>query len=196
MSNLRNSVGDVVTEGGIVVDGAGDDDDDAMMVAQLPPASPELFLLNLNQELLTSIALGDWDTYDRLCSDGISCMEPETHHQVVVGKAFHRYYFDVLWGSSGNNNINGGSSSNNNNNDTLTAVTMSQPHIQWLAGGGGRGENNNNSADHRVAVLSYVRLNQITRLGETSPVTTRTSETRVWEKQVDGSWKNVHFHRS
>jgi hypothetical protein len=44
-----------------------------------------------------------------------------------------------------------------------------------------------------VAVVSYVRLVQ--RLDDGKPITARSEETRVWQRQ-GGAWRHVHFHRS
>jgi len=45
-----------------------------------------------------------------------------------------------------------------------------------------------------TAVVAYVRLVQSTT-SDGQHSTTAFEETRVWHK-IDGSWKNVHFHRS
>jgi len=59
-------------------------------------------------------------------------------------------------------------------------VTMSSPHVRLLS--------------PEAAVISYARLTQ--RLGvDGAPVTSRTEETRVWQR-IDGRWRHVHFHRS
>ena len=59
-------------------------------------------------------------------------------------------------------------------------TTMIAPHVRCLGSD--------------VAVVSYVRL--IQHLGpDRQPRTARFEETRVWQQQ-DGSWRNVHFHRS
>ena len=52
-------------------------------------------LLQLSQELLDSIATGDWATYARLCDADLSAFEPEARGQRVMGLDFHRYYFDL-----------------------------------------------------------------------------------------------------
>lgn len=52
-------------------------------------------LLDLNQQLLDSIAAGDWDTYQELCDPTISCFEPEARGHIVQGLEFHRFYFDL-----------------------------------------------------------------------------------------------------
>lgn len=59
-------------------------------------------------------------------------------------------------------------------------TTMAAPHVRFA------GEN--------AAIICYIRLQQ--RMGsDGTPGTTRSEETRVWEKQ-DGQWRHVHFHRS
>jgi len=72
-------------------------------------------LLALNQQLLDSIAKGDWTTYSKLCDPGITAFEPEAQGQLVAGMDFHRFYFD-LGGASGPLN-----------------TTMASPHV-WLLG--------------------------------------------------------------
>lgn len=52
-------------------------------------------LLDLNQQLLDSIAASDWDTYQELCDPSISCFEPEARGHLVQGLEFHRFYFDL-----------------------------------------------------------------------------------------------------
>ena len=51
-------------------------------------------LLDLSQQLLDSIADGDWETYERLCDPTLSAFEPEARGYLVEGLAFHKFYFD------------------------------------------------------------------------------------------------------
>lgn len=66
-------------------------------------------------------------------------------------------------------------------------VSMVQPHVRFMANGS-------------VAVVSYIRLDQsIAEDGK--PVTTQTSETRIWELLpggtfARGTWQSCHFHQS
>ncbi|MEY3768725.1 MAG: hypothetical protein RLZZ11_1795 [Cyanobacteriota bacterium] len=62
---------------------------------------------------------------------------------------------------------------------TPVTVTMARPHLRWLG-------------DDAV-VLSYTRLTQ--RLAGSEPITASCCETRVWQRS-NGSWKQVHVHRS
>jgi len=57
------------------------------------PKSAESVLLALNQELLDSIARGDWAAYSRLSDPELTAIEPEAPGQVVKGLEFHRFYF-------------------------------------------------------------------------------------------------------
>ena len=119
-------------------------------------------LLQLNQRLLESIMVGDWETYSNLCDANISCFEPESRGQLVEGLDFHGFYFD-RGGVSGPHN-----------------TTMASARVRLLG--------------EEAAVICYVRLVQ--RLDDNgNPVTTRSEETRVWQRQ-NGKWKHVHFHRS
>jgi calcium/calmodulin-dependent protein kinase (CaM kinase) II len=52
-------------------------------------------IIELNQQLLDSIAQGDWATYEALCDPSITCFEPEAHGHLVRGMEFHRFYFDL-----------------------------------------------------------------------------------------------------
>ena len=165
-----------------------DNDDNATMTSNegslVLKELNELALLELNQTLLTAILTGDYVTYDRLCTDDMSCIEPESNHQVVLGKAFHKHYFDVA--AAGGGSSKDGTDPSNPIMHQLQPqqVHMIQPHVRFLAG-------------HTVAILSYIRLNQT--LNEANqPVTTQFSETRIWVKQPDsnGEWKHCHFHKS
>lgn len=60
-----------------------------------------------------------------------------------------------------------------------TNTMMCAPHVRMMGD---------------VAVVSYIRLVQ--RLDDNrQPVTSRSEETRVWQRSKDG-WRHVHFHRS
>lgn len=52
-------------------------------------------LVDLTQQLLESIAGGDWETYARLCDPSLSAFEPESSGQLVEGLLFHKYFFDL-----------------------------------------------------------------------------------------------------
>ncbi len=71
-------------------------------------------LLQLNQQLLDSIASGDWETYASLCDPTISAFEPEARGHLVEGIDFHRFYFDL--GSP----------------DGPRNTTMASPHVRLL----------------------------------------------------------------
>ncbi len=58
-------------------------------------------------------------------------------------------------------------------------VTMARPHVRWLS--------------DEAAVVSYTRLTQ--RVVDGDFITASCCETRVWQK-LQGSWKQVHVHRS
>lgn len=71
-------------------------------------------LLGLNQQLLDSIASGDWQTYTDLCDTTLSAFEPEARGHLVEGMDFHRFYFE-LGRSGGPRN-----------------TTMCSPHVRLL----------------------------------------------------------------
>ncbi len=51
-------------------------------------------LIALTQQLLESIAAGDWATYERLCDPTLTAFEPESCGELVEGLPFHRFFFD------------------------------------------------------------------------------------------------------
>jgi calcium/calmodulin-dependent protein kinase (CaM kinase) II len=71
-------------------------------------------LLALTQQLLDSIAGGDWATYQDLCDASLTAFEPEAPGQLVCGLEFHRFYFD-LGGTRGRHH-----------------TTMCSPHVRVL----------------------------------------------------------------
>ncbi len=73
-------------------------------------------LLELTQQLLDSIASGDWETYASLCDPTLSAFEPEARGHLVEGMDFHRFYFDLGAGGGPRN------------------TTMSSPHVRLLDG--------------------------------------------------------------
>src|SRR4051812_10805242 len=52
-------------------------------------------LLELNQQLLESIAAGDWETYQELCDPSLTAFEPEARGHLIQGLEFHHFYFDL-----------------------------------------------------------------------------------------------------
>lgn len=52
-------------------------------------------LVELTEQLLDSIASGDWETYDALCDPTLSAFEPEGRGHLIEGMEFHRFYFDL-----------------------------------------------------------------------------------------------------
>jgi len=60
-------------------------------------------------------------------------------------------------------------------------TTICSPHVRILGD---------------TAVVCYVRLNQQVDPATGKPVTRGFSETRIWHRDDDGIWRQVHFHRS
>jgi len=142
----------------------------------MPDAADEL--LSLNQQLLESIAAGDWDTYHRLCDPSLTAFEPEALGHLVEGMNFHRFYFDRKPSGPGERGT-GVSPVRMGETPMPRNTTMVAPKVRLLGD---------------VAIITYVRLVQ--RLDEQQrPVTIAYEETRVWHKQSSG-WRHVHFHRS
>jgi hypothetical protein len=52
-------------------------------------------ILDLNKQLLDSIAKGDWGTYAELCDPTITAFEPEGRGHLIRGLDFHRFYFEL-----------------------------------------------------------------------------------------------------
>ncbi len=48
-------------------------------------------VLVCNEQLLRSIAEGDWKTYAELCDPTITAFEPESRGQLAAGMAFHKF---------------------------------------------------------------------------------------------------------
>ena len=71
-------------------------------------------VLARNEQLLRSIAEGDWKTYADLCDPTITAFEPESRGQLATGMAFHKFYFN-LGGASGPHN-----------------TTVCSPHVRLL----------------------------------------------------------------
>jgi len=71
-------------------------------------------LLELNQQLLDSIAAGDWSTYTALCDPTLSAFEPEARGHLVEGMEFHQFYFELGEYSA------------------PVTTTMSSPHVRLL----------------------------------------------------------------
>ncbi len=71
-------------------------------------------VLACNEQLLKSIAEGDWKTYAELCDPTLTAFEPESRGQLVSGMAFHKFYFNL-----------GGASDPHN-------TTVCAPHVRLL----------------------------------------------------------------
>lgn len=71
-------------------------------------------LIKLTEQLLHSIASGDWDTYERLCDASLTAFEPEACGHLVEGMEFHRFYFDF------------------DRVDSAQQTTLVQPHVRTL----------------------------------------------------------------
>ena len=142
-------------------------------------------VIEANQQLLDSIASGDYETYKDLTSPDITAIEPESRGYPVHGLSFHKYYFDLY------SHPKVTERDDHPRPIIPNVITMSNPHVRWLGGGccsDGCGEGT-------AAVITYVRLDQTMAEGDEGPTTKTTSETRVWENR-DGRLMNVHFHKS
>ena len=148
----------------------------------------EAEVLRCNAELLSAIGQGDWRTYSRLCADDITCFEPETAGQQVSGLDFHRFFFDLGGGGGESDGDSDGSSAQagqaaaaSTSTSTAPLNTMCSPVVRVMG---------------PVAIVSYARATQAVGEGG-APRTQVSHETRVWQRSaVDGTWKNVHLHKS
>ncbi len=129
--------------------------------------SDSAMLINLTRALLDSITDGNWEVYEELCDPSLTCFEPEAQGQLVEGMGFHRFYFDLQRSSSQHGQC------------TPKNTTLASPHVRIMGD---------------TAVVSYVRLVQFLD-ADGLPRTNSFEETRIW-RQLDNSWKHVHFHRS
>jgi calcium/calmodulin-dependent protein kinase (CaM kinase) II len=80
----------------------------------MPDEDPTQELIDLTQQLLDSIATGDWQTYDDLCDASLTAFEPEARGHLVAGMDFHRFYFDLHAPSAPTN------------------TTISSPHVRLM----------------------------------------------------------------
>lgn len=128
-------------------------------------------LLALNQMLLEAAVGGDWSRYADLCSPTLSCFEAETNGHLVEGLAFHRFYFPEQRDPAADAAAT--------SQTRAPQVTMARPHLRWLS--------------ENAVVISYTRIVQSVRDG--SAVSSCSQETRIWQR-INGSWLQVHVHRS
>ena len=54
----------------------------------------EELIINLTKSLLKSIDTQDWETYESLCDENLSCVEPESSNKIVFGLDFHKFFFE------------------------------------------------------------------------------------------------------
>lgn len=53
-------------------------------------------IVQMTQRLINSIADKDYMEYSKLCTEDMTCFEPEACAQLVTGMEFHKFYFDYL----------------------------------------------------------------------------------------------------
>ncbi|XP_064389784.1 calcium/calmodulin-dependent protein kinase type II-like [Halichondria panicea] len=53
-------------------------------------------IVQVTQRLINSIADKDYKEYSKLCTEDMTCFEPEACAQLVTGMEFHKFYFDHL----------------------------------------------------------------------------------------------------
>lgn len=72
-------------------------------------------VVQLTQQLLETIAQGDWDRYAQLCDPTLTCFEPEAKGHLVEGLPFHQFYFKLGGGAAQPNE-----------------TTISSPHVRII----------------------------------------------------------------
>ncbi len=71
-------------------------------------------IIDLTEQLLESISVGDWEKYRELCDPTLTCFEPEGCGHLIEGMDFHKFYFDQ-GGHMGSHN-----------------TTVTSPHVRML----------------------------------------------------------------
>ena len=51
-------------------------------------------IIKVTEQLLSGLASGDFEAFNRLCDPKITCFEPESLGNLVEGLDFHKFYFD------------------------------------------------------------------------------------------------------
>lgn len=71
-------------------------------VRATPPMSAADEVIAATERLLGAVAANDYATYEALSDASLTCVEPETHGQIVVGLAFHKHFFGLKPATAGN----------------------------------------------------------------------------------------------
>jgi len=146
-------------------------------------------IIKLTENVLESIASGDFEAYAKLTPPTLTSFEPESLGNLVSGMEFHKFYFEATSLTPPTRSVGGVGEVDCTNNRRRESVstcmqkhtTMLNPHVHLL------GED--------AAVIAFVRLTQFFHGGEKTPTTTQTEETRIWHRN-NGKWQMVHVHRS
>lgn len=174
-------------------------------------------VLSATATLLAAIDAGDWATYASLVAVGITAFEPEAKGQLIEGIDFHKFYFALGEAQPSPYKLSVRSKSHMMNvkvnmlaggkSAVVTYIRMIQspsafataqvdqkkPRSASKAAQQGGGwwrdappPSSTVEPEEHVPTITF----------PTSATTTNFNETRVWEKQSDGSWMCVHFHKS
>ena len=147
--------------------------------AILEVCPPEQCIKLATHRMLECIDSGDYEEYRLMCSDDMTCFEPEAGEHIVPGMDFHKYFFDVQHNIEEIAKIE--STNGNAKLTTPRRSTISGYTSRVLTGG-------------QSVLCAYTRLVQ---KGNNSREVSSTQETRVWEYcEASKSWRCVHFHRS
>ena len=57
--------------------------------------SPEDEIIAATTRLLGTVAAGDYTAYSQMVDPTLTCIEPETNGNIIVGLPFHKYFFDL-----------------------------------------------------------------------------------------------------
>ena len=119
------------------------------------------------QAMLDAVHAGRWDTYAALSAGDVTALEAESRFALVRGLPFHRYYFDLAAAAGAGA---GGAA-------PAAASTIANADVRLLS--------------PTSAVIAFDRLVQ-----KPDGSTAAYGETRVWQLQRGGRWRQVHFHRT
>jgi len=57
--------------------------------------TPEDEIIAATTRLLGTVATGDYTAYSQMVDPSLTCVEPETNGNIIVGLPFHKYFFDL-----------------------------------------------------------------------------------------------------
>ncbi|XP_076459270.1 calcium/calmodulin-dependent protein kinase type II subunit delta-like isoform X1 [Babylonia areolata] len=110
-------------------------------------------IIKLTEQLLQAITSGNYEDYMNLADPHLTCFEPETLGNLIVGMDFHKFYFDHVLSK----------------NSKPVNTSILNPHVHLLG--------------DDAACIAYVRLTQCIDSRTGLPVTQQSEETRIWQRK-------------